>query len=127
MSTPTTRRLLAEYASAHPDRVAFATLDAADVATNLSTTLPWEDVYTGLALSEAAHGADLAYVHVGCEVYSDEWGFFAAPSTLIWHMRSKIASRIRELQAWSEARHCAPPGRSSSWRDPTSSNRASTA
>ena len=88
-----------------------ATLDAADVATNLSTTLPWEDVYTGLALSEAAHGADLAYVHVGCEVYCDEWGFFAAPSTLIWHMRSKIASRIRELQAWSEARHCAPPGR----------------
>ena len=88
-----------------------ATLDAADVATNLSTTLPWEDVYTGLALSEAAHGADLAYVHVGCEVYSDEWGFFAAPSTLIWHMRSKIASRIRELQAWSESRHCAPPGR----------------
>ena len=48
-----------------------ATLDAADVATNLSTTLPWEDVYTGLALSEAARGAGLAYVHVGCEVYSD--------------------------------------------------------
>ena len=44
-------------------------------------------------------------------MYSDEWGFFAAPSTLIWHMRSKIASRVRELQAWSEARHCAPPGR----------------
>ena len=39
-----------------------ATLDAADGATNLSTTLPWEDVYSGLALSEAAHGADLAYV-----------------------------------------------------------------
>ena len=30
VSTPTTRRLLAEYASAHPDRVAFATLDAAE-------------------------------------------------------------------------------------------------
>ena len=30
VSTPTTRRLLTEYAAAHPDRVAFATLDAAD-------------------------------------------------------------------------------------------------
>ena len=30
VSTPTTRRLLTEYAAVHPDRVAFATLDAAD-------------------------------------------------------------------------------------------------
>ena len=30
VSTPTTRRLLTEYAAGHPDRVAFATLDAAD-------------------------------------------------------------------------------------------------
>ena len=86
-----------------------ATLDAADVATNLSTTLPWEDVYTGLALSEAAHGADLATSTSAARCTATS-GFFAAPSTLIWHMRSKIASRIRELRR-GRRWHCAPPGR----------------
>ena len=86
-----------------------ATLDAADVATNLSTTLPWEDVYTGLALSEAAHGA-LAYVHVGCEVYG-RVGLLRGPEHADLAHAIEDCGRIRELQAWSESRHCAPPGR----------------
>ena len=66
-----------------------ATLDAADVATNLSTTLPWEDVYTGLACRRrrTAPTSPTSTSAARCIPTS---GDSSPPSTLIWHMRSRV-------------------------------------
>ncbi|KAL3927254.1 MAG: hypothetical protein SGPRY_002912 [Prymnesium sp.] len=50
---------------------------------------PWEDVYIGMALARTSRFQDVALVHIGCAVYTDVWGFFMTPSTVVWHMGSK--------------------------------------
>ena len=82
-------------------------------------TLPYEDVFTGLALSAAIkEHPGLALVETGygngwaSPVYSDGWGLALKSSTLIMHMRTKVASRIAFSHRWleTEGRECRPPG-----------------
>jgi hypothetical protein len=96
----------------------------------------WEDVYTGYILSRLV-GADdgprlttrersasgtskgLAVVEYGFgngrahPHYSDGYGQQLAPSTLVWHMRTKkrTAYRVAFAHHWlvEEGRHCTPP------------------
>lgn len=70
---------------------------------------PWEDVFTGLAVAQAATQGGLAMVHMGCAPYVEAWGHFMAPSALLWHMKSKVPERISECERWSSAHHCDLP------------------
>ena len=66
-------------------------------ARHARVSMVWEDVYTGRALTRvAAAGPGLALVENGfgngapSPTYSDGWGMQLAPSTLIWHPRTKL-------------------------------------
>ena len=79
----------------------------------LAVTWPWEDVFFGAALAHAvprSDGAGLAAVHAGSSVYIEEWGFWLAPATLIWHQKTKVPRRIVRAAEWAATRHCALPG-----------------
>ncbi|KAL1522217.1 hypothetical protein AB1Y20_021854 [Prymnesium parvum] len=69
---------------------------------------PWEDVYLGMGLARTAVGDGIALVHIGCATYTDEWGFYMSPSTLVWHMRTKVPERIGEAEVWAQQHHCTP-------------------
>ena len=86
-------------------------------------TWPWEDVFLGAALTHSARPSladdgtntqpqqQLAVVHVGAtgrpgSVFSEEWGVKAAPSTLVWHMRTKVPERVHLLERWAAVRRC---------------------
>ena len=64
--------------------------------------LPWEDVYTGMALTQAASGPALASVHMHMALYAEGWQFSSTPSVLLWHMKIKKPARIIEVERWSE-------------------------
>ena len=79
----------------------------------------WEDVMTGYLLSRAVSKAPgLALVENGfgngqaSATYADGWGMQLAPTTLVWHMRTKrnSAHRVAFAHRWLELeeRHCAP-------------------
>ena len=94
---------------------------------------PWEDVYTGLSLAESVRASggektvglrnsaaasapkvamavdDLVMVHMGCAVFTEMWGLFTTSATALWHMRTKVASRIGTVHRWAAAHHCALP------------------
>ena len=85
-------------------------------------SMVWEDVYTGYLLSRVINATDqprLALVENGVgngganPVYTDGWGMQLAPTTLIWHMRTKrrAAHRVAYAHHWLEVerRHCMPP------------------
>ena len=75
-------------------------------------TWPWEDVWLGAAITHSASADQQpAVVHIGAtrragSVFSEEWGIKAAPSTLIWHMRTKDPERLHTLERWSERWRC---------------------
>ena len=73
------------------------------------SVIPYEDVYTGLALAKVARGAALTAVQMGKQVFSDLWGFYIAPSTLLWHQRFKDPSRIVLVHRWAKQHHCPLP------------------
>jgi len=83
------------------------------VLTAAEPTWPWEDVFIGAALAHAVpRGPNLlAYVHAGYERYVDEWGATVAPSTLVWHQKSKVPARIRMVDTWQMSHHCELPSR----------------
>lgn len=93
---------------------------------NLRDAMVWEDVYTGYALSKVATGPGLALVENGfgngaaSPTYSDGWGMQLAPSTLVWHQRTKKRTAYPPAFAhhWKEEQpsanhHCEPPA--STW------------
>lgn len=63
--------------------------------------LPWEDVFTGVALTQSASGKALASVHMHMALYAEGWQFASTPSVLLWHMKAKRASRIGDVERWS--------------------------
>jgi len=63
--------------------------------------LPWEDVFTGMALTQAASGQALASVHMHMALYAEGWQFASTPSVLLWHMKAKRPDRIGEIERWS--------------------------
>ncbi len=86
--------------------------------------LPWEDVLLGYALTTSvsstraggqwAAGSNLAYVHIGRHIYSEEWfthrsGLGVAPATLIMHNRRKNSESIARAHRWMRTNHCQPP------------------
>ena len=73
--------------------------------------LPWEDVFTGMALAQSATelGGALASVHTHMALYAEGWQFATTPSVLLWHMKSKIPDRIVEVERWSSQQQpCVP-------------------
>ena len=71
--------------------------------------LPWEDVFTGMALAQSATGGALASVHMPMALYAEGWQFATTPSVLLWHMKSKIPDRIVEVERWSSQQQpCVP-------------------
>lgn len=95
-----------------------ATLESAANERQGERIIPWEDVYTGLALARvvrAQGGAsstftpDLAIVDAQ-PVVSDSYGVMVKPSTIVWHMHHTYQpSRIAFVHDWLEVhkRACA--------------------
>lgn len=73
--------------------------------------LPWEDVWLGAVLSQVVRGRGrgLALVHIGWNVFTETWAFLAAPSTFLWHAKSKAPYRVTRLTGWARRRHCELP------------------
>jgi hypothetical protein len=79
------------------------------LATSVSTA--GAGAATGTA---ATAGINLAYVHIGRLIYSEEWfthrvGLGLAPATLIMHNRNKVGARIARAHRWKRRNHCQPP------------------
>ena len=71
--------------------------------------LPWEDVFTGMALAQSASGGALASVHLHMARYAEGWQFASTPSVLLWHMKIKSPHRIVDVERWSSQQQpCAP-------------------
>ena len=71
--------------------------------------LPWEDVFTGMALTQSASRGPLASVHVHMALYAEGWQFASTSSVLLWHMKAKIPDRIVEVERWSSQQQpCVP-------------------
>lgn len=94
-----------------------ATLQSAADERRRERVLPYEDVFTGWALSKIiAPQRGLALVENGfgngaeSPVYSDGWGLALRSSTLIYHMRTKQPSRLAFAHRWleTEKRECRP-------------------
>jgi hypothetical protein len=68
---------------------------------------PWEDIWTGFALSAAYPPLErLAVVDISYSLFSEQWGFSASPSTILWHSKRKLPARLLALQRWSARHHC---------------------
>jgi len=71
--------------------------------------LPWEDVFTGMALAQSASGGALASVHLHMARYAEGWQFASTPSVLLWHMKIKTPHRIVDVERWSSQQQpCMP-------------------
>ena len=56
---------------------------------------PWEDVWFGKALIHATPPT-VNFYDIGWYGYSEQWGWYASPSSLIWHMKLKDPGRSLE-------------------------------
>ena len=79
-----------------------------------SETQVWEDVWIGYALSRLSPPPVLGVVSLNGNLYYEEWGFGVTPTTLLWHAKTKDASRPPKLQAYlataaTAHHHCARP------------------
>ena len=71
----------------------------------------------GIAEGQATHVADVnppsaVLMHLGDEYLDQKWGFCMAPSSLVWHMKTKneaSVERIGKAHEWAKKNHCAPP------------------
>ena len=62
--------------------------------------IPWEDVWLGMALhSSSADGLRLDIHHIGWGPFSEQWGWSASPSTMVWHMKKKDINRVNRTYA----------------------------
>ena len=68
------------------------------------------DSADGPAPTTTGTAPTLAAVHVGTSsrpgIFVEEWGIKVAPSTLMWHMRTKAPERQRVLEAWAREHTC---------------------
>lgn len=63
--------------------------------TSESKFTPWEDVFLGAALSAMPIVTPAAHVHIGVHgVYSEGWNFNVFNTSLIYHQKTKVPSRI---------------------------------
>ena len=79
--------------------------DATVVSANITRpekTIPWEDVYTGMALTQVASGASMASVHMHMALYAESFQFASTQSVLLWHMKIKRPGRIADVERWSQ-------------------------
>ena len=111
VSTPLIRQLVAD-----PEVRSYAlTVIASANSTHREKTLPWEDVYTGLALVRTARGGSPAFVHMGSRVISEGYGAYAkmgfGANTLLFHANTEKArdkERYAKMHRWALANHCNP-------------------
>ena len=75
--------------------------------------LPWEDVYTGVALTRAVAAESAAYVHMGSRVISEAYGIYAkqgfSDNTILFHANTAGARRMDRYSAmhgWAHSHHC---------------------
>ena len=88
--------------------------------------IPYEDIWTGYAVSRldvgrrrvafrmrpgtlSAARASLGVVHLPWSLFAERWGFFLARSTIVWHMKLKDPERLRLAHLWVQRHHCAVP------------------
>ena len=65
----------------------------------MRSTQVWEDVFVGYALSQLSPSPSLGIVSIG-DLYWENWGFGATPSTIVWHAKTKDASRPAKLHEY---------------------------
>ena len=87
--------------------------------------LPWEDVYTGLALTRSVAGVSAAYVHMGSRVAGESYGIYSkvgfGHNTILFHANTKSSrsmERYMAMHRWALKHHCdsGMPARSATLR-----------
>jgi hypothetical protein len=75
--------------------------------------LPWEDVYTGLALTRSVAGVSAAYVHMGSRVAGESYGIYSkvgfGHNTILFHANTKSSrsmERYTAMHRWALKHHC---------------------
>lgn len=77
--------------------------------------LPWEDVFTGLALTRTVAGVNAAYVHMGSRVAGESYGIYSkmgfGHNTILFHANTKSSrsmDRYVAMHRWALEHHCDP-------------------
>ena len=87
--------------------------------------LPWEDVFTGLALTRSVAAVSAAYVHMGSRVAGESYGIYSkvgfGHNTILFHANTKSSrsmERYTAMHRWALKHHCdsGMPARSATLR-----------
>lgn len=71
---------------------------------------PWEDIFTGYALSRMfQHGVHIGVVDVTWRLFAENWGERIAGATLLWHSKRKKPEHLRLVHSWAQTHHCSVP------------------
>lgn len=65
-------------------------------------TTPWEDVWVGMS-ALLANLTTLQVHHIDIGPFAEQWGWYVAPSTIVWHMKTKLEGRIAPTYAYMDA------------------------
>jgi len=94
-------------------RDAAVTISSALNTTYREPTWPWEDIYTGLALTQVATSPQpLVAVHIGNDAFLESFSMGRGPglvlkeTMLLWHERGKRAKQMRAAHEWAHAQGC---------------------
>ena len=89
------------------------TVIASANSTHRERMLPWEDVFTGLALSQSVRGVAPAFVHMGSRIISEAYGVYSkfgfGANTLLFHSntaKARTKERYAEMHKWALQNHC---------------------
>ena len=109
VSTPLVTQIVADSEM----RAYALTVIASANSTHRERTLPWEDVFTGLALSRSVRGVTPAFVHMGSRIVSEAYGVYSkfgfGANTLLFHTNTAKArgkERYAEMHRWALQHHC---------------------
>ena len=97
-------------------RDAAATISSALNTTYREPVWPWEDIYTGLALTQVATSPQppppLVAVHIGGDAFLESFstgrgrGLVLKETMLLWHDRAKLTTQMRTAHEWTHAQGC---------------------
>jgi hypothetical protein len=97
-------------------RDAAATISSALNTTYREPVWPWEDIYTGLALTQVATSPQppqpLVAVHIGDDAFLESFSMrrgrelVLKETMLLWHDRAKDATQMRTANEWTRAQGC---------------------
>ena len=97
-------------------REAGATISSARNTTYREPLWPWEDIFTGLALTQVARSPQptqpLVAVHIGDDAFLESFSMrrgrelVLKETMLLWHDRAKDATQMRTANQWTRAQGC---------------------